>query len=68
MIKPITTTTNRPAASSQPAGLDRRIAPDTKWPGMCRVKLPGGGLTDMVSLARAKDALAESVPSKRRSS
>ena len=39
--------------------LGSRIVPDPKWPGMCRVRLPDGTLSDMVSLTRAKDALAE---------
>jgi len=29
---------------------------DSKYPEMCRVRLPGGHLTDMVNLTRAKDA------------
>jgi len=32
------------------------IMPDRKWPGMYRVREPSGRLTDMVNLARAKDA------------
>lgn len=32
-----------------------RVVSDAKWPGMWRVKLPGG-LSDMVNLTRAKDA------------
>jgi hypothetical protein len=32
-----------------------RVVPDEKWPGMWRVKLPGG-LSEMVNLARARDA------------
>jgi hypothetical protein len=32
-----------------------RVVPDAAYPGMWRVKLPGG-LSDMVNLARAKDA------------
>ena len=37
--------------------LDPRIVPNAKWPGMYRVRLPDGSLTDMLNLARAKDAL-----------
>jgi hypothetical protein len=37
--------------------LDPRIVPDAKWPNMYRIRLPGGGLSDMVNLTRAKDAL-----------
>jgi hypothetical protein len=32
------------------------IEPDGTWPGMWRVRLPDGSLTDMVNLTRAKDA------------
>ena len=34
------------------------IEPDRAWPGMWRVRLPDGHLTDMVNLSRAKDAAA----------
>ena len=34
------------------------IEPDQTWPGMWRVRLPDGYLTDMVNLSRAKDAAA----------
>jgi hypothetical protein len=37
--------------------LDRRIVPDAVYPAMYRLRLPGGGLPDMVNLARAKDTL-----------
>jgi hypothetical protein len=43
---------------SKPLNLDPRIAPDAKWPTMFRLRLPDGGLSDMVNLPRAKDALA----------
>lgn len=36
---------------------DPRIVPDPKWPDMYRIKRRDGSLTDMVTLARAKDAL-----------
>jgi len=36
--------------------LDPRIVADPKWPGMYRIRIPGGGLSDMVNLTRAKDA------------
>jgi hypothetical protein len=39
--------------------VDPRIVADPKWPGMYRIRIPGGGLSDMVNLTRAKDALAE---------
>jgi len=32
------------------------ISPDAKYPGMWRIKLPNGLLSDMVNLTRAKDA------------
>jgi hypothetical protein len=38
--------------------LDSRIVPAARWPGMYRIRLPGGELTDIVNLTRAKDALA----------
>jgi hypothetical protein len=38
--------------------LDPRIVPDKRYPNMYRLKLPDGSLSDMVSLTRAKDALA----------
>lgn len=34
------------------------IEPDSKWPGMWRVRLPDGRNTDMVNRTRAKDAAA----------
>jgi hypothetical protein len=34
------------------------IVPDAVWPGMYRLRFPGGHLSDMVNLTRAKDALA----------
>jgi len=33
------------------------IVPDAKWPGMYRLVLPDGSLSDMVNLTRAKDAV-----------
>jgi hypothetical protein len=32
------------------------IVPDSAWPGMWRVRMPDDRLSDMVNLARAKDA------------
>jgi hypothetical protein len=32
------------------------VEPDSKWPGMYRVRLPDGHLTDIVNPTRAKDA------------
>jgi hypothetical protein len=32
------------------------VRPDIGWPGMWRVRSPDGELSDMVNLARAKDA------------
>ena len=34
------------------------IEPDQTWPGMWRVRLPDGNLTDIVNLSRAEDAAA----------
>ena len=31
------------------------VVPDDKWPGMWRVKMPDGTLTDMVNRPRARD-------------
>ena len=42
------------AAAFQPA----TIEPDQTCPGLWRVRLPGGHLTDTVNLSRAKDAAA----------
>jgi hypothetical protein len=33
------------------------IVPDQKWPGMYRIRLPDGGLSDMINLTRVKDAI-----------
>jgi hypothetical protein len=35
------------------------IAPDAKWPGMWRVRMADGRLSDMVNLTRARDAAME---------
>jgi hypothetical protein len=46
------------------ATLDKSAAPyvgivsDAKWPGMYRLKRSDGSLSDMLNLARARDALA----------
>jgi hypothetical protein len=32
------------------------VVPDSDWPGMYRVRLLDGNLTDMVNLTRARDA------------
>jgi hypothetical protein len=39
-----------------PSGHALAIVPDATWPGLWRVKMPDGLLTDMVNLTRAKDA------------
>jgi hypothetical protein len=57
-----TLTPQQPRASKAPSKLDPRIVPDAKWPGMYRVRLPGGSLTDMVNLTRARDALGGREP------
>ena len=43
--------------SRKPPTLHPRIVADLKWSNMFRIRRPDGGLTDMVSLTRAKDAL-----------
>ena len=35
------------------------IVPDDRWPGMYRIRKPDGSLTDIVNLARARDAIAQ---------
>jgi hypothetical protein len=42
----------------KPLKLDPRIVPDGRWPGMFRLRLPDGSLSDILNLTRAKDALA----------
>ncbi len=44
-------------ATQKKTTLPRDIVPDGKWPGMYRIKLPNGRLSDMVNLTRAKDAV-----------
>jgi hypothetical protein len=39
-------------------GVLAAIEPDQEWPGMWRIRMPNGHLTDMVNLSRAKDAAA----------
>jgi hypothetical protein len=39
------------------------IVPDTRFPGMYRLKRTDGTLSDMVNITRAKDALASDRPS-----
>jgi hypothetical protein len=34
------------------------IEPDQNWPGVWRVRMPDGHLTDMLNMSRAKDAAA----------
>ena len=38
-----------------------RVVPDLKWPGMWRVRMPDGWVSDMTNLARAKDAAIRSI-------
>jgi hypothetical protein len=49
------TTAATTSVTSIPAG----IVADERWPKMYRVKLGRGQLSEMLSLARAKDALAQ---------
>jgi hypothetical protein len=48
---------NRDRGSLRKPVLDPRIVPDDRWPGMYRLRLPDGTLSDMVNLTRARDAL-----------
>ena len=43
-------------SESSQSGRALTISPDAKYPGMWRIKLPNGLLSDMVNLTRAKDA------------
>jgi hypothetical protein len=45
-------TLNPPTSRALPKG----IVPDDTWPGMYRLRLPDGSLSDMVNLTRARDA------------
>jgi hypothetical protein len=51
-----------------PKSPDHGLIPDATHRGMYRIRLPGGGLSDLMSLTWAKDALARPVTSRRRSS
>jgi hypothetical protein len=73
---PVTTEIiNRPAesrvtlkVSSKPAPkLPPGIVPDGVYPGMYRVRLPDGTLSDMVNLTRARDAARALAERERRS-
>jgi hypothetical protein len=44
-------------ATPEKRSLPPDIVPDGKWPGMYRIKLPNGQLSDMLNLTRAKDAV-----------
>jgi hypothetical protein len=50
--KPESVTLRRPKALPKP------IVADAQWPGMYRLYLSNGQLTDMLNLARARDAFA----------
>jgi hypothetical protein len=50
-------TTSEFSTKNHVARLPKGIVPDAKYPGMYRLLLPGGGLSDMVNLTRANDAL-----------
>jgi hypothetical protein len=49
---------NQSAVTPQKKSLPQEIVPDAEWPGMYRLRLPDGSLSDIVNLTRAKDALA----------
>jgi hypothetical protein len=44
--------TDKPTSRRLPPG----VVPDANWPGIYRVRLPDGSLSDMVNLTRAKEA------------
>jgi hypothetical protein len=44
------------------------IVPDATWPGMYRIRLHDGSLSDMANLTRIKDELAWLLAPKRRTS
>jgi hypothetical protein len=50
---------NQSPATTKKGAYPHILVPDAKWPGMYRLRLPNGSLSDMVNLTRAKDALAE---------
>ena len=52
-------TTREISTKKAVARLPVRIVPDAKYPGMYRLRIPDGSLSDIVNLTRAKDALAE---------
>src|SRR5262249_3503023 len=45
-----------PAMPGRRLKLESGVVPDAKWPGMYRLILPDGTLSDMVNLTRANDA------------
>jgi hypothetical protein len=49
--------TDNPRILRASKSLDPRIVPDSKWPGMFRIRLRDGSLSDMANLTRIKDAL-----------
>ena len=51
--------------ASKAPSLDPRIVPDAKWPGMYRIRLRDGSLSDMTNLTRARDGLAAAVSRRR---
>jgi hypothetical protein len=60
MLTRITTTSTSARSLGLHYGNSRRalatVVPDDRWPGMWRVSLPERPLSDMLNLARAKDA------------
>jgi hypothetical protein len=51
--------TNQGAVGGKNTTLDPRIVPDTTWPGMYRIRLRDGSLSDMANLTRIKDAVRQ---------
>ena len=55
----VTLISQQPPASKAAPKLDPRIVRDAAYPTMYRIRLCGGGLSEMVNLTRAKDAFEE---------
>jgi hypothetical protein len=49
----------QPFRNGQNEKLADGIVPDGRWPGMYRIRLTDGGLSDLINLTRAKDAIRQ---------
>jgi hypothetical protein len=49
----------QPFRNGQKENFPDRIVPDENWPGIYRIRLPDGGLSDSINLTRAKDAIRQ---------